>query len=287
MTAPTVIRASALSLYPDCPRRTAARLFWREIAAAGFKLRHVSRGIGAAIGSSVHQAAAAMLREKAQKGTLPPTSFATDAARDGVIAELQEGEILFDPTTPNRGQAVIQSVEMTRGYHRTIAPGVEPILVEERLEAEVMPGLVLSGQPDVVAREPARLRDVKTSSRPRPGSHAPQLGAYALLVRTHGLDVEEAAIDHVQRVPPHKLQPDPQSKPVPITQAETAASSILKHIEGDLATFRAGDPERRILPGDPWAFQANPASILCSPKYCPAFGTDFCREGDAAKEIHK
>ena len=74
------------------------------------------------------------------------------------------------------------------------------------------------------------------------------------------------------------------SKPVAVAQAETAASNILRHIAGDLETFRNGDPVRRILPGDPWAFQANPSSILCSPKYCPAFGTTFCHEGDPAKE---
>jgi len=74
------------------------------------------------------------------------------------------------------------------------------------------------------------------------------------------------------------------SKPVPIAPAETAATNIIRHIEGDLRTFREGDPARRILPGDPWSFVANPASILCSPKYCPAFGTQFCREGDPAKE---
>jgi hypothetical protein len=42
--------------------------------------------------------------------------------------------------------------------------------------------------------------------------------------------------------------------------------------------FQEGDPERRIRPGDPWAFQSNPNSVLCGERFCPAWGTDFCRD---------
>jgi hypothetical protein len=281
----TIIRCSALSAYPDCNRRGAARLFWREITAAGFKLRRTPRGIGAAVGSAVHRAAAVSLDEKARTGNLPPASVATDCALETLRDELAGGEIAYDGprgATHNRNDAVRQAIGMSRAYHRLVAPEVEPIIVEERLEAEVVPGLILSGQPDVVAREPHKVRDLKTGARP-PGSHAPQIGGYSLLARTHGLDIAEAAIDFIQRINPDKPQPDPVSKAVAIAAAETAATNILRHIEADLATFRHGDPVRRILPGDPWSFQANPASILCSPKYCPAFGTEFCREGDPAK----
>ena len=283
---PTIIRCSALSGYPDCNRRGAARLFWREIEAAGFKLRRTPRGIGAAVGSAVHKAAAVTLDEKATSGSLPPASVATDAALDTLSDELADGEVAYDGprgATHNRNDAVRQAIGMTRAYHRLVAPTVEPIIVEERLEAEIAPGLILSGQPDVVAREPHKVRDLKTGARAS-GSHAPQIGAYSLLARSHQLDIQEAGIDFIQRVGVSKPQPDPVSTTVAIGQAETAASSIIAHIAGDLATFREGDPVRRILPGDPWAFQANPASILCSPKYCAAFGTEFCREGDPAKE---
>jgi hypothetical protein len=286
MAEPTIIRASALSSYPDCNRRGAARLFWREITAAGFKLRHTPRGIGAAIGTAVHLAAKVTLEEKAKSGTLPPASVATDCAAEMLTEQLATGEVTFDGprgATHNRDEAARQTIVMSRAYHRLVAPAVHPIIVEERLEAEVALGLILSGTPDVVAREPHAVRDLKTGAR-RPGSHAPQIGAYSLLSRSHGLDIDEASIDFIQRVSPSKPQPDPESKSVPIAAAETAAVNILRHIEADLSTFRHGDPARRILPGDPWAFQANPASILCSPKYCPAFGTEFCREGDPAKE---
>ena len=171
---------------------------------------------------------------------------------------------------------------MTGVYHDTVAPSIEPIIVEERLEAEVAPGLVLSGQPDLICREPGAIRDLKTGAR-MPVSFAPQLGGYSLLARSHGLDIERASIDYVARTPRKKPQAQPVSNEAVIAHAETAASNILRNIAADIATFRHGDAERRILPGDSWAFSANPASMLCSPKYCAAHGTDFCHEGKQQK----
>jgi hypothetical protein len=282
MTEPTVIRASALSSYPDCPRRAAARLFRREIEAAGFRLRWVQRAIGALIGTAVHAAAANTLEEKAKTGTLPPASVATDVAAESLTENLAAyGEVLWDGpsgVTWNRDVAAKQTIAMAGAYHRVIAPRVRPLLVEQRLEAEISPGLILSGQPDVVAQEPHQIRDLKTGAR-RAGNDAPQIGAYALLSRSVGLGIERAAIDWLQRVRVGKPQPEPESHPVPVAKAETAATSIIRHIEGDLRTWREGDPARRILPGDPWAFVANPNSRLCSAKWCPAHGTEFCHEG--------
>jgi hypothetical protein len=277
-----IIRCSALPMYPDCPRRSAARLFWRQITAAGFRLRSTPRGIGSVVGTAVHRAAEIILKEKAENGRLPPSTIAADCAAQTIGEGLREGETAFDLVTHNRTEAEVQAVMMARAYHREIAPEVEPILVEEQLEAEIAPDLVLSGRPDVVAREPHKIRDLKSSTRTG-GSHAPQIGGYALLARSNGLDIEAAAVDFVKRVAIGKPQPDPTSHELKLALAETAASSIIAHIARDLETFQEGDHEHGILPGDPWAFQANPSSILCSPKYCPAFGTEFCHEGDPGK----
>ena len=193
---PTIIRCSALTGYPDCNRRGAARLFWREISAMGFRLRSTPRGIGAAIGSAVHKAAEVILREKAETGRLPPSTVAADCAAETLAESVREG-VDFDRTTANRVEGEVTAVGMARAYHRVVAPTVNAILIEERLEAEVAPGLILSGTPDLVAREPHRIRDLKTSSRPG-GSHAPQIGGYSLLARSHGLDIAEAAVEQHQ-----------------------------------------------------------------------------------------
>jgi hypothetical protein len=283
MTEPTIIRCSALTGWPDCPRRGAARLFWREIEAAGYRLRHTARSIGALIGTSVHRAAAVALGEKAYSGSLPPESVVTDAAAETLHDGFKSGEaIAYDSgprgVTSNRQQAERQTLGMSQAYHRQIAPQVEPIMSEQRLEAEIEPGLILSGQPDIICREPAAVRDLKTGVRPG-GTHAGQIGGYALLAHSNDIDIEVAAVDFIQRVPAHKPQPDPVTKPVLVQLAESTAASVIKHIAGDLQTFRHGDAERRIAPGDPAAFLANPNSMLCGEKWCPAWGTEFCHEG--------
>jgi hypothetical protein len=282
MTETTVIRVSSLNDYPDCNRRGAARLFWREITGAGFRLVRTARGIGAAVGTAVHRGVAVALDEKARTGILPPKSVATDAGRDALIEQLAQGVQFDGPhggVTHNRNEAVAQVVGMSSAYHRVIAPQVEPILVEQRLEAEVEPGLVLSGQSDLVCREPDAVRDLKTGQRP-PGSFVAQLGGYSLLSRSHGIAIEHASIDFLQRVSMHRAQPDPVTRSASVFLAETAASNILRRIAADIDVFRNGDMQRGIHPGDPWAFLANPSSMLCSARYCPAYGTEFCREGD-------
>lgn len=277
MTEPTIIYCSGLTWHADCPRRGYTRLIPREIEGMGHRLRRLPFGIGGIEGTSVHHGAEYSLNEKAHTGELPPVSAVTDAARDMLVEQLGFGETAFDATTPTRADALRQVVSMTKAYHRIIAPQVNPIHVEERLEAEVSPGLILSGKPDVIAREPHRVRDLKTGARPG-GSHAPQIGGYSLLARSNGIDIAEATIDFIQRVGPNKPQPDPVTKAVTVALAETAASNIIRHIEGDLRTFREGDPERHILPGDPWVFMANPNSRLCGERYCSAWGTSFCNE---------
>jgi hypothetical protein len=277
----TVIRVSALASYPDCPRRGAARLFWREITDAGFKLRYLPRGIGALIGTAVHRGVSVVLGTKASTGTLPLRTVAIENSREALRDGVDGVEVQYDGpngATHNMRDAVDQVIRMTGVYHDNVAPTVNPIIVEERLEAEVEQGLVLSGQPDLVCREPGSIRDLKTGAR-MPSSHAPQLGGYSLLARSHGHKIERAAIDFVKRVNPSKPQPVPVTNEAVIARAETAASNILRQMALDLDTFRNGDAARRISPNDPWSFMANPDSMLCSPKYCPAFGTEFCHEG--------
>lgn len=284
-TSLTVVRASSLSGYADCPRRAAARMFRQIVEAAGFKLRETGKSIGAAVGTSVHKAAFIMLSEKAKTGSLPPETVSSDAAAETMRAEIVDG-MIWDRETPELNTAQQQVLRMARVYRTQVAPGIQPLIVEERLEAEVpwtRSKLVLSGQADVIAREPGRINDLKTGKRK--GNHNGQIGAYALLARTNAIqDINEAGIDFVQRVTLKKPQPDAVRDSVPVERAEQTASNILRHIDGDLATFREGDPERRILPGDPAAFLANPSSMLCSPKWCPAFGTDWCHEHAIAIE---
>lgn len=187
--APTVIRSSSLSGYPDCPRRAAAKLFVAEIAAAGFDLRDLPSNVGAAVGTGVHAAAALILKEKAATGSLPPVDVATDTAIEELRRAAEPG-ITYDRETPALNEAEQQAKRMVLVYRHQIAPDVQPLIVEERLEAQVTPDIILSGQSDVIAREPDRIRDLKGGKTM--GCHAPQIGSYSLLARSNGIEVTEA-----------------------------------------------------------------------------------------------
>lgn len=271
----TIVRASALSNWPDCPRRGAARTFKEEILAAGYTLNETARGIGATVGTAVHAGAALTLKEKVKSGALASISAVTDCAIESYREEAAGG-VMFDRETPASNVAEQQIVGMVSAYQKNVACDIEPLIVEERLEADTGFGLILSGQSDVLAREPGKLRDLKTGKRQ--GVHTPQIGAYSLLSKSNGLQVDTACVDFIQRVSAKKPQPDPVITPYNLAQAEHAAVNILRHIHADLKVFREGDAEMRILPGDAWAFAANPSSMLCSAKYCPAHGSTFCNE---------
>jgi hypothetical protein len=278
------VRASSLPWYQDCPRRSAARLWRSTILAAGYELRTCDMSVGAAVGSGVHAGAGLMLTEKATSGQLAPIDAATDATIEEMRRRMMEDGATYDRETPGPNEAEKQATNMVKAYAVYIAPKVNPVLVERRLEATVphsRMGFILSGQQDVLAREPGRIRDLKTGKAR--GNYKPQLGSYALLAKSHpevlgGVAVDGAVEDFVQRVGYKKDQPQPTSYVHDLVGAETAAMAVLRHMDDHLHMFLNGDPERYLVPGDPWAFPANPSSKLCGAKYCEAFGTAFCRE---------
>lgn len=273
-----VIRASSLTGYMDCQRRSAAEMFRALIASMGFKLRQRPNGIGGAIGTGVHAGSAFALLEKGRTGLLAPLSATLDAALES-LKELTAMGVVYETngSAEHYGHAEMHVRRMTEAHHTFIGPKVNPVIVETRLEATIAPGVILSGQSDVVAREPSNLRDTKTTTNPgKP--HNPQVGAYAMLARTHNIEVTGALIDEISRVALSKPQPPPKTTPYDLATVETAATNVIRHIRNDLKVFMDGDPANHVAPGDPWAFPANPASKLCSDKFCSAWGTEFCRE---------
>jgi hypothetical protein len=280
------VRCSSLSSWPDCPRRGAARSFKRLIEAAGFKLRQPAGSIGASVGSAVHRGAETLLTEKAGGADSPNLSAAQDAAVETLHDRMREDDARMDKETPSQSVAERQVIRMTQAYAAHIVPDVEPLTVEQRLVARIpwsANNLALSGQSDVLAREPSRLRDLKTG-KGRFGSHRPQFGGYSLLGRTHGFPIKEIAEDFVQRCAIDKPQPAPRTFAYDVQGCEQAAVSVIRHMDLSLHTFLNGDPARNIEPGDPASFPANPSSKLCSERWCSAWGTPFCREHDGGQE---
>jgi len=247
----------------DCGRRAATKLFWREIHDAGFTLRPLNAGIGAATGTATHVAMAFMLREKMLTGELGNETEQDQRALASLSETIAPG-VTYDSTSPNLDTAQKQVLRQSKSYRLFIAPKLNPIAVEQRYEAQTS-GMMLSGQPDVAADG---VHDLKTGKL-RPNH--PQYGAYSLLLRTHGIETPRIVEDFVPRVSIQKPQPDPQEIIYDVAQCENVAMSLIRKLERDYKEF--------LETGDPNTFLANPASMLCSEKYCQAWGTNFCQFG--------
>lgn len=262
---PVIIRASSLARYADCPRRSAANIFRTEVEDAGFKLRSLPQNIGAAVGTAMHAGAAYSMLEKKNTGGIGNATEAEMIALEALETGVKEG-VQWDNVAENVNSAQQQTLSLVRACREHVVPHITPVEVEVRLEAEVSEGVILSGQVDI--NEEYGLVDWK-SGKER-GQYAPQYGAYSLLARSHGKENRKATEIYIKRVKEGKEQPTPVYREYDVAVAENAALAALRHIERDLGRFRET--------GDKREFLANPSSVLCSNKYCPAWGTGFCRE---------
>lgn len=265
MTDPTVIRASSVPNYPDCPLRWAAEHLRGEVETMGYELRRLPRHVGAANGTAVHKAGAHLLTGKMETGELEDADAAIEIGIESLRSQAGEAEILWDGTTPEMNTAEQQILRQVVVYRNDVAPGLEPVTVEQSYEAEIKPGFVVRGHPDVLV--PMDLHDLKTGKTTR--NHAGQLGTYALLARSAGEKADRAYIDFIQRVSLKTRQPRPEREEYDVAHAEQHAYRVIQRIVRDVEAFReTGD-----LQG---AFLANPSSFLCSDRYCPAWGTQAC-----------
>ena len=269
------IRPSSLVVYGDCARRWAARHWPDAIAAAGYSLHTASPvHVGAAVGSGVHAAAGYTLTEKKRTGELGSESEAEDRAVAEFGARVEYG-VGWDETTADLPTAKKQIARMSRAYRRHLAPTIDPLLVEERLTADVGDGWAVSGQLDTLAGDPDMVvGDLKTGVRQR--ANGVQYATYAMLFRAHGYQVRGIVEWFLPRVRLAHEQPAPSTTNIELSPAMADAMEAIEGIKRDTALFltRAADPNGRPAPS---AFRANPASSLCAAKWCPAWGTAFCR----------
>lgn len=273
MTTATVIRASSLNAYADCPRRAAASILRAEIEDAGYRLTRSGRSVGALVGTATHAGAAAILTDMIA-GEPPRLNSAHEdaamAAWTEGLADDDEGALHLDATTKTVREGEVQVRALVGRYAAEVAPAKEPVAVERRLEAR-LGSLVLSGQADLIIANGGP-DDLKTGAR-YPNA-MPQVGAYVLLARAHRLLGKHAGLDWLPR--PRGTAKPYERIELDADHAADVAMAALARIEGDIGRFReavaAGSPSPELT------FPANPSSMLCGPKYCAAHGTDYCRE---------
>lgn len=278
----TTIRASSLPSYSDCARRWAASTLWRDLKALGYEVKErMPKSVGTSIGTGTHGGVAYLLSEKMTTGELGGQRAAEECAIAELESSMKEEGVLWDETTPNLSDAQRQTARMVRVYRETVAKEITPVSVERRLEANLGDGYVLSGQADVTAMERGRLRDTKTGRLHR--THYAQLGSYSLLGRTRHPEqpIKEVCTDFIPRVALKKEQPLPITEFYDQGVAENAAMAAINHIKYDIAEFRKRIADDSAPPEH--SFLANPGSMLCSARWCPAHGTEWCKEHAGAK----
>lgn len=277
MTNDLIIRPSSLSDWVDCRRRYAARHLRGLIAAAGYTVGEKRPAhIGALVGTGLHAGAAHTLIARL-RGTDAPAAAADEVAVTEMRLRMEAEGVDWDDVTRDLNTAEKQLLRMSRAWRQHVAPQIRPRMVEERLDVQVADGIIMSGQLDVADTAGAggvRIRDTKTTKQRR-SAHA-QLGAYALLLNSHGYEPQSAVIDHIPRCPIREEQPVPETREIALRAAVEDALQAVEEIGRDVAEFRrraSGESAR-----DPIAvFPANPASALCSARFCPAWGTATCR----------
>lgn len=272
-----VLRPSSLADYADCPRRAAAKLYKQEINNAGYLLRETPRGVAASIGTAVHAGIAYGLDKKAKQETLKQED-AIEAAVEELNSQTKDG-VFFDALSSNMSSSQKQVMRMTSYYLHQTLPKINPVKIEYKMTYSINENFVLSGTTDLIGAAPAAIRDHKTGAKIK--AFYAQLGAYSFLARKEGYKAEYLMIDFIQRVSLQKEQPDVVNIQYNVDVSEMAARQIIIRMIKDYEDFMGMVKQSQAAEH---AFIANPASMLCSDKYCPAWGTKFCREHFKSKE---
>jgi hypothetical protein len=232
----------------------------KQIITAGYILNIMPPSIGAAVGTGVHAAAAYQAKEKMAGRD---SSDGHELGIETYLKETTDG-VIFDTTTTSNNDAFRQIQTLSASVKYEIIPNVSPVSVEPEGMSAAWEGIELCGRWDL--EEPDGIDDYK-SGKLRP-AHA-QLGGYSLLRKSHGKPrPERLTVFHLPRVSIKKTYPGSAKYNYSVDVCERAAFTTLQHIIRDIKNFQASQ--------EPAAFQANPMSMLCSPKHCSAFGTDFC-----------
>ncbi len=265
------------------------QLHWSHLSALSkcgeaFRLAYVERlrvrpGVAAVVGTAAHVSAALNLTAKRDTGSLLPLDAVTQAARDSIAEQWEQGVTLLpeeaDRATQTHGEAIDRSVRFAEMHHRILAPRLNPVHVERAwvVTPEGFP-FDLAGEIDV--QEPDTIRDLKTAGKKPTAATAAtsgQLTMYA--IARQALDGElpkRVALDYCT---------DAKTDPVGSFVSERTPEHVAafwRRLEQAAEVI-----ERQVFtPADPLT------SWFCGPRWCgyartnPATGQPFCRYYAAA-----
>ena len=205
------------------------------------------------VGTAVHKGAEVGYTEKIKDGKLPPVSVLKDAAIEEFHKKLKEEEPEMEDTQPSDWEHVILT---DIDLYKPVMEETQPKKVEQHYEIQLGSPIVekVAGTADIILD--GAIADIKTTARKAvPSNYTLQLSVYALLAsRNDNKDYTQAIIHNIvhekaAHVLPLKLN---------VPQARYVVNTLIDKVEA----YYEGKAPGEVL------FSGNPASPLCSEKYC-------------------
>ena len=249
------ITQSMLGMFLRCPHQFERRYLRGEI---------IPPGIAARRGSATHKAAQINHEQKLHTQEDLPVDDLQDAARDHYVRLIQE-EGVFIPKDQvaekdtRLARGLDAAIRLTKLYRESLAPVIQPLLVEEKLTLDAGLNLPLRGTIDVLTDD-HWLPDLKTANKskgPKDADYSLQLTFYAGLV-AHQTGTWPAKIS-LEVLVNHK---EPKLQSLPTTRGPQDWANLLRRVHLMLAQIQAG----LFPPCDPGAW-------ICSPQWCGYFWT--------------
>lgn len=255
----TSIHQSHLGMFLRCAAQFERRYILGEI---------IPPGIAARRGSATHKAAEINHLQKLNTREDLPVDTLQDVARDHYIKLVKEEGVFIPKDQVGEkdkllGAGLDASTRLTKLYREVLAPQIQPIMVEEKIEIDVGLELPLVGTVDLTT-EGGNLEDIKTADKSKDQSMADtslQLTMYAGLYATQtGKWPKKINL----RILVNSKKPQLQT--LETQRGPEDWNRLIGRIQFMIAQINSG-----LFP------PCSPDSYLCSPKWCGYWLT--CRWG--------
>lgn len=249
------ITQSMLGMFLRCPHQFERRYLRGEI---------IPPGIAARRGSAIHRAAQINHDQKQHTQQDLPVDALQDAARDHYMKLIQEQGVFIPKDQISEKDELLArgldaTVRLTKLYRESLAPVIQPLLVEEKLTMEAGLGLPLQGTIDVLTTD-HWLPDLKTADRSKGMGEADnslQLTFYAGLVANQtGKWPAKLSLEVLVN------QKEPKLQSLPTSRGPGEWVNLLLRIQLMLAQIQIG-----LFP------PCDPSTWICSPQWCGYFWT--------------
>ncbi len=203
--------------------------------------------------------------------------YAQTGSRDWAeMMKVRDAFIFWDDITPSPDVAYRQLERMANAFAEAVPGWLDALCIEKSMTADFpstikgIDGITLTGHPDRIDNDGV-LYDIKTGHK-LPGAFAPQLGAYALLAKRHGIDLTGVRILYVGRRDA-VVSYDTYDLELCLNEAKAALRQLA--VVAAATGVAESNPRWHVIES-PGAIHTNPRSSLCRPRYCRAYGMRFC-----------